>query len=339
MSDIRRDRLHDLYVLIAPERMRRPDTLLKEKNITPKGSCPFCPGHEKLTPPEIYASRERDAHFEEWNVRVIPNLYKAVQIELDSVSHTNGLFESQCGLGAHEIVIDTPNHECRFSHLQSKQIGKWLSTIAKRIADLRNDRRLIYASIFKNEGESAGATQSHPHTQIIALPVMPHKELNLLKREMLYYRRHGRGKVEDLLENELSQEVRIVAKRGDFVAYCPFASSFPFEVSIAPKRTLGTLDQLNRDDILHLATLLSDVLRRLDKELGDFDYNLAFQMAPLNSNFENEPFFDHLQKYYRMTIRIMPRIYRLGGFELATGMIINPVTPEEAAKLLREAKI
>jgi UDPglucose--hexose-1-phosphate uridylyltransferase len=84
---------------------------------------------------------------------------------------------------------------------------------------------------------------------------------------------------------------------------------------------------------------LSDVLRRLDKELGDFDYNLAFQMAPLNSNFENEPFFDHLQKYYRMTIRIMPRIYRLGGFELATGMIINPVTPEEAAKLLREAKI
>jgi UDPglucose--hexose-1-phosphate uridylyltransferase len=133
-----------------------------------------------------------------------------------------------------------------------------------------------------------------------------------------------------------SQELSL---RGDFVAFCPFASSFPFEVMIAPKRALSTLDDLNRDDIVHLSELLKEVFMRLDVQLGNFNYNLAFNMAPLNSNFENEPYFPHLKKYYRMTIRIMPRIYRLGGFELSTGMLINPVEPEEAADLLREVKI
>jgi len=160
-----------------------------------------------------------------------------------------------------------------------------------------------------------------------------------MEKDFQYYRRHGRGKVEDILVNEVNEESRIITQKGDFVAFCPFASSFPFEVMIAPKRALSTLDDLNRDDIVHLSELLKEVFMRLDVQLGNFNYNLAFNMAPLNSNFENEPYFPHLKKYYRMTIRIMPRIYRLGGFELSTGMLINPVEPEEAAELLREVKI
>ena len=338
MSEIRRDRLHDHYVLIAPERMRRPDTLAADSHTVPADKCPFCHGHEGLTPPEIYASRENEADSSSWMVRVIPNLYKAVQVELDDYSRIDGMFESRPGVGAHEIVIDTPCHDCRISQLETLQIGKWLSAISKRVSDLRKDKRLIHIGVFKNHGESAGATQSHPHTQIIALPVMPHSTLKLLDKGLQYYRRHGRGKVEDLLENERNEGTRVVSERGDFVAFCPFASSYPFEVIIAPRRALCSLDELNRDDIAHLAYLFKDVFERLDTELGDFDYNLVFNMMPLNSNFENEPYFPHLKKYYRMTIRIMPRIYRLGGFELSTGMIINPVTPEEAAKLLRIAK-
>jgi UDPglucose--hexose-1-phosphate uridylyltransferase len=251
----------------------------------------------------------------------------------------DGMFESRPGVGAHEIIIDTPCHDCRFSNLEVVQIADWLSAISRRISDLRKDKRLIYASVFKNHGEYAGAPQSHPHTQIIALPIMPHDTLRLLDKGLQYYRRHGRGKVEDLLINEQEAKIRIVARRGDFTAFCPFASSYPFEVIIAPQRDLTSLDDLNRDDIAHLARLLKEVFQRLESELGNFNYNLAFRMAPLNSNFENEPYFPHLKKYYRMTIRIMPRIYRLGGFELSTGMLINPVTPEEAAKLLRETKI
>jgi len=339
MSEIRRDRLHDHYVLIAPERIRRPDTLLVKPSSISKDSCPFCEGHEEMTPPEIYAIRDNSANQSGWSVRVIPNLYKAVQIELEDHSKVDGIFESRPGVGAHEIVIDTPCHDCRPANLDSLQIRQWLSAISMRIADLRHDKRLIHISVFKNHGKNAGATQPHPHTQIIALPVEPHNTLRLMEKDFQYYRRHGRGRVEDILENEQNEEVRIIAQRGDFVAFCPFASSFPFEVMIAPKRTLSILDDLNRDDIVHLSELLKEVFMRLDVQLGDFNYNLAFNMAPLNSNFENEPYFPHLKKYYRMTIRIMPRIYRLGGFELSTGMLINPVEPEEAAALLREVKI
>jgi len=198
---------------------------------------------------------------------------------------------------------------------------------------------LVYASVFKNSGEGAGATQPHPHTQILALPIMPDNVLRMMEKNLQYFRRHGRGKVEDILYSEIREEIRIVAHKGDFTAYCPFASSFPFEVIIAPRRALMGIDDLNRDDILHLSQLIKEVFQRLDKQLGDFDYNLAFNLSPLNSNFENEQYFPHLKKYNRMTIRIMPRIYRLGGFELSTGILINPIEPEEAAKLLRDSEI
>jgi len=339
MSDIRRDRLHDHYVLIAPERMRRPDTLGVKPVAIPESACPFCQGNEKMTPPEIYAFRTKPDDISSWSVRVVPNLYKAVQIELDDDSRVEGMFESRPGVGAHEILIDTPCHDCRMSQMEIGNTIEWLNAISNRVSDLRKDKRLIYLSVFKNQGESAGATQPHPHTQLLALPIMPHETLRLMERDLQYYRRHGRGKVEDLLENELLEQERIVARKGIFVAFCPFASSYPFEVIIAPRKALMTLDELNRDEIFQLATLIKELMQRLDVELGECDFNMAFNMAPLNSNFENEPYFPHLSKYYRMTIRIMPRIYRLGGFELSTGLLINPVTPEEAAHLLREVKI
>ncbi|WP_295420540.1 UTP--glucose-1-phosphate uridylyltransferase [Sulfurovum sp.] len=339
MSEIRRDRLHSQYVLIAPERMRRPDTLATTHASATVKTCPFCDGNEKMTPPEIYALRENKANERNWKVRVVPNLYKAVQVELEDHSKLAGMFESIPGVGAHEIVIDTPCHECRMVDLDAGQIKDWLSTIALRIADLRKDGRLVHISIFKNQGEHAGATQQHPHTQIIALPITPSNELNLLERHKQYYRRHGRSKVEDILENERLTEARIISERGDFTAYCPYASAFPFEVIIAPRRALTNLDELNRDDMVNLANLMKSVFVRLDSQLGDFDFNLTFRLAPVNSNFENAPYFPHLKDFFRFTIRIIPRIYRLGGFELSTGMIINPVAPEEAAKLLREVKM
>ncbi len=338
MSEIRRDRIHNHYVLIAPERMRRPDNLTGSSVKIDASICPFCAGHESMTPPEILSISGSKSDHSGWEIRVIPNLYKAVQIELGDKSIIDGMFESRPGVGAHEIVVDTPRHDCRISDMEASHLSLWLTALSTRITDLRKDKRLIHISIFKNQGEGAGATQPHPHTQIIALPIMPHLELTLMERDLQYYRRHGRGKVEDILESERTNGERFVSERGDFTAFCPHASSYPFEVMIAPRRNLSILDELNRDDIADLAWLLRDVFERLDVELENFDYNMTFRMAPLNPNFENEPYFPHLGKYYRMTIRIMPRIYRLGGFEISTGMIINPVAPEEAAKLLREAK-
>ncbi len=351
MSEIRRDRLHNQYVIIAPERLHRPDLYPKGmsshfREYTNKidkpllaSRCPFCEGNESLTPPEVFAIRDNEANAPHWKTRVVPNLYKAVQVELEDKSRRNGMFESIPGVGAHEVLIDSTCHDCGIEGLDTQSIENWLRSIIIRIDDLKNDHRLVHFSIFKNVGASAGATQAHPHTQILALPIMPQSELTFLERNLQYYRRHGRGKVEDILENELTCKERIVEELGSFVAFCPFASAFPFEVMIAPRRNIKSLEECSRDELGELALLLRHLFQKLKQQLGEFDYNLFFRLPPLNSNFENEPYMDYLHKNYRFTIRITPRIYRLGGFEIATGMAINPVSPEECASLLNSKEI
>ena len=340
MSEIRRDRLHNQYVVIAPERLHRPDLHIGKKDeLSSISRCPFCEGNEFLTPPEIFAIRDNEANAPHWKTRVVPNLYKAVQVELEDKSRRNGMFESIPGVGAHEVLIDTTCHDCGLEGLDSHAIENWLRSIIIRIDDLKNDHRLVHFSVFKNVGAHAGATQDHPHTQILALPVMPQNELVFLERNMQYYRRHGRGKVEDILENELTCKKRIVEEIGNFVAFCPFASAFPFEVMIAPKRNIKSLEECSRDEINDLSMLLHHLFQKLHLQLGEFDFNLFFRLPPLNRNFENEPYMDHLHKNYRFTIRITPRIYRQGGFEISTGMAINPVSPEECASLLNSKEI
>lgn len=335
MSEIRRDRLHNQYVLIAPERLHRPDLHVGKKDkMNATHRCAFCEGNEALTPSEVYAIRDNEPNEAGWKTRVVPNLYKAVQVELEDKSQRTGMFESIPGVGAHEVLIDSPCHDCGIEGLDAHSIENWLRSIIIRIQDLKHDQRLIYLSVFKNVGAVAGATQEHPHTQILALPVMPQSELTFLERNMQYYRRHGRGKMEDILENELTCKKRIVEEIGNFVAFCPYASAFPFEVMIAPKRNIRSLEECSRDEVTDLSLLLRHLFQKLNQQLGDFDFNLMFRLPPLNSNFENEPYIDYMYKNYRFTIRITPRIYRLGGFEISTGMAINPVSPEECATLL-----
>lgn len=334
MSEIRLDRIHNQYVLIAPERLHRPD-LNEPKNCIDslEHRCPFCEGNESLTPPEVYAMRENMPNTSGWKTRVVPNLYKAVQIELEDKSRRESMFESIPGVGAHEVLIDSPCHDCGLEEIDSQSIENWLRTMIVRIEDLKKDTRFIHLNIFKNFGYKAGASQEHPHTQILALPIMPQDELVFLERNMKYYHRHGRGIMEDILQNEMSDKKRIVAEIGSFTAFCPYASSFPFEVMIVPKHNFMSLEQCSRDDISSLAVIIKDVFQKLTSQLGKFDYNLYFRLAPLNPNFENEGYMPYMEKNYRFTLRIIPRIYRLGGFELSTGMGINPVSPEECVSL------
>ena len=335
MSEIRRDRIHNEYVLIAPERLRRPD--LHAKIQRPKGlksKCPFCEGNESLTPKELYAIRDNEPNKTGWKTRVIPNLYKAVQVELEDTSLRDGLFEYIPGVGAHEILIDSPCHDCDIQNLKAEAIENWLRSMIIRIEDLKKDRRLIYLSIFKNHGASAGSTQDHPHTQIIALPMTPQSEQNFLEQNMRYYRRHGRGKIEDIVYNEIEAKKRIIHNEGNFVAFCPFASAYPFEIMIAPKKNITSLQMCSRDDISILSECIKVVFRKLHMQLGNFEYNMYFALPPINSNFENESYIPYLEKNYRFIVRIIPKIYSLGGFEMSTNMAINPVSPEECTVLL-----
>ena len=326
--------MHNQYVIIAPERLHRPSATSRHEANTEQ-KCPFCEGQENLTPPEIYALRNNDANTAGWKIRVVPNIYKAMQIELDHTSKRVGIFESLPGVGAHEIVIDTPCHDCDMKDLKATDIENWLRALIIRMDDLKKDMRLVYLSIFKNVGFNAGAAQEHPHTQLLALPVMPQDETLFLERNMRYYRRHGRGILEDIVTNELKEKVRLIDEVGNFVAFCPYASGFPFEVMIAPKRNISSLNRCSRSEVTDLSYLISKVYESLDVQLGSFDYNLSIKIPPLNGNFENEEYIPYLEKNYRFHIRIIPRIYRLGGFEIATSTNINSVPPEECARLLR----
>lgn len=334
MSEIRLDRIHNQYVLIAPERLHRPDLNKSKSDVNvSERRCPFCEGNESLTPPEVYAMRESMPNTPGWKTRVVPNLYKAVQIELEDKSRRESMFESIPGVGAHEVLIDSPCHNCSLDEMDSQSIENWLRTMIVRIVDLKKDTRFVHLNIFKNFGYKAGASQEHPHTQILALPIMPQDELVFLERNLKYYHRHGRGIMEDILQNEISNKKRIVAEIGSFVAFCPYASSFPFEVMIVPKQNFMSLEQCSREDISSLSVIIKDVFQKLTKQLGKFDYNLYFRLAPINPNFENESYIPYIEKNYRFTLRIIPRIYRLGGFEISTGMGINPVPPEECVSL------
>jgi len=337
MSEIRYDRLHDCHIIIAPERLHRPDCLQpKLRTAHHVSKCPFCEGNESLTPPEIFAIRTAGSFANEpgWKTRVVPNLYKAVQIETPH-RHHYGLFEHHEGFGAHEVIIDTPEHKTSMMQWNEEEVADWLRTLGERVADLRRDRRIVSVTLFKNEGAEAGATQPHSHTQLIGLPVIPSQRMAYHAHAARHFHAHGTSLLASVIEHEEGVGQRIVAKEGAFTAYCPYASAYPFEVIIGSKTRHEQIDELKEDDLASLAPLLLKVLSGIARELGCIAFNLEVSAPPLQE--ESLHGLSVLPgDICRFMIRIMPRIYRLGGFELATQMMINPVAPETAAKLLRD---
>ncbi len=340
MSDIRYDRLHDTHVIIAPERLQRPDQMgEKRENKKTDAKCPFCEENEYMTPPEIFAIRKKSSAVNQkgWKTRVVPNLYKAVQIEAPHVHH-HGTFENWEGFGAHEVIIDTPKHHTSMIQWDKNTVANWLKTLRARVSDLRRDHRIAYISLFKNEGKGAGATQMHSHTQLIGLPFIPRAEREKYEKSHDYFTHHTEALMESMIREEEKDGKRIIASKGDFTAFCPYASAYPFEVIISSKKPLGQIDTLSDDSIGVLAPLLLDTLKKMDKQLGYFDFNLSLSTPPLQEGSVGHDLLENVDSVCRFTIRIMPRIYNYGGFEAGTGIMINPVLPELAAKLLRESE-
>ena len=338
MSEIRYDRLHDTHVIISPERLHRPDcNFSAEQAKSSDKACPFCEGNEKMTPPEIFSIRAKDSFANEkrWQTRVVPNLYKAVQIEA-AHQHHFGLFEYWEGFGAHEVIIDTPEHHTSMAQWSEENVIQWLKTLRARTADLRNDHRIAYISLFKNEGKEAGSTQAHSHTQLIGLPIIPKVQREEFQRSYEHYKQHAEPILGSLLKHEEEDAQRIIAKAGDFTAFCPYASAYPFEVMISSKEALGQIDTISDERIEQLAPLLLGVLKKMKMQLGCFDFNLSVSTPPLQEDSVGRELLSCVDAACHFYIRIMPRIYKYGGFEQTTGMIINPVSPELAAKLLKE---
>ena len=338
MSEIRHNLLKDSYVIIAPERMHRPAyNMAWKKEERSMSTCPFCEGNESMTPAEIFAVRENKSLPDKpgWKSRVVPNLYKAVQVEAQYNSRQEGIYSAWDGFGAHEIIIDSPRHLDCMVEWENDTFLVWLKTLQARIKDLRQDERIAFISIFKNHGLFAGATQAHPHTQLIGLPVVPRGEIDKYIRKFDHYRNTGRALISDIIAQEEHNQDRIIAQEGTFTAFCPYASAYPFEVMIAAKDAIGTLDRIDESHLEDLSKLLKIIFYKLRKQLGNFDFNMAVSIPPMQKHFDTDAFFNHIDEISRFSVHIMPRIYRHGGFELSTGMMINPVEPERSAKLLR----
>lgn len=340
MSEIRYDRLNDSYVIIAPERLHRTSCeIYEQERRSSQRICPFCEGNEKFTPPEIFALRSSDSFKNEigWKTRVVPNLFKAVQIEAPH-KHHYGMFEHWDGFGAHEIMIDTPKHYTSMTQWSEENIIDWFTTLGLRVNDLRKDKRIASLSLFKNEGVEAGATQPHSHTQIIGLPIVSKSKKEEYERLYEHYKHNQNSLIQLLLEEEIkAEENRIIASNGDFTAFCPYASSHPFEIMISSTKALGEIDRLSDDSLKDLSSLLLLVLKKLKKQIKYLNFNLILSTPPLQENTFSQELLSSMYEASRFYVHIIPRIYKYGGFEQETGILINPVAPELAAKLLRES--
>lgn len=339
MSELRKDPIIGRWVIIATDRGKRPTDFITAAPTGGPTSCPFCRGNEAMTPPEIYAVRSRDslANSDGWSIRVVPNKFPALRVEGTVQREGVGMFDKMSGIGAHEIIIETPDHSDGFHKRSPEQIVELLDTYQKRMIDLKNDQRLLYVMIFKNEGERAGASLSHPHSQIIATPIVPKRVKEEIDGSLEYYDYKMRCVFCDLMHEEKRFGSRIVYENVSFISFCPFASRFPFEIWLMPKRHVSAYTSITRQEMFELADCMSVTMKRLAVALGEPQFNWMLHTEP-NGAVPRNPWPD-INEHYHWHFEIIPKLTRVAGFEWGTGFYINPTSPEDAAEYLRSVDV
>ncbi|HNY27864.1 MAG TPA: galactose-1-phosphate uridylyltransferase [Candidatus Sumerlaeota bacterium] len=329
MPELRKDPVIGRWVIIASERSNRPGAEVLNPTL-PVGAdtCPFCESHELATPPEILAFRHDSTlpNKSGWWVRVVPNKFPAMQIEGQLVRMGQGMFDMMSGIGAHEVVIETPSHEMDMADMPLGQIEEVLWAYRERMIDLHRDHRFRYVLIFKNHGPRAGATLAHSHSQIIALPIVPKRVLEEVEGARNYYEYKERCVFCDVIRQEERDNMRIVSENELFIAFHPFASRFPYETWILPRQHESFFCDIQMVEVKSLAQVLKRLLTRLKTALGNPDYNFVIHTAP---------FADEDLPYFHWHIELIPQMSTQAGFEWGTGFYINSISPEDAARRMR----
>ncbi len=289
---------------------------------------PFCAGAEEHTPGEILAYRPTGGPPDSpgWDVRVVPNKFPALEIEGPLQKRGEGLYDCMRGVGAHEVIIESPDHRITTADLSPARIAQVLAVYRDRLVDLKRDSRLAHGMIFKNVGAGAGASLEHAHSQLIVTPIVPITVREELEGSLAYFRYRGRCVFCDMIEQEISDGRRIVLDTPGCVAFCPFASRSPFETWILPKPHNSHYERIEAAPIEELAQILHRVMTKIETALDRPAYNYIIHTAPFDT-----PALEH----YHWHMEIIPRLARTAGFEWGAGFFINPVPPEEAAEFLR----
>jgi len=327
MPELRKDYVTDTWVVFSTVRSKRPGDFRIHGKMTDPDRCPFCYGHEYMTPPEILAYRkEGPPNSSGWWIRCVPNAYPALQVEGEVHRRVTQLFHSVNGVGAHEVIIESPQHDAHLSGLSDFQMQEVVTAYKQRYLDLLRDKRLKYILIFKNHGERAGASISHPHSQLIATPIVPRRIMEEVNAVNRFNEATGGSCIYcEIVETELEEERRIVAENDSFIALSPYAARFPFETWILPKVHEMAFEDLTDPERAPFARMVKDVLGRLHAVLEDPPFNYYIHTVPC----------DRKEIRYHWHLEITPRLTELAGFERGTGFYINPVMPEDAAAILR----
>lgn len=331
MQELRKDPIVGRWVIIAPDRLTRPQLLAECDELPVDSFDPFLEGNEDATTPEIMAYRNSGGPNEPgWRVRVIPNKFPAVTVEGELEKRGVGIYDMMNGIGAHEVIVECPHREVNMSRLSVENIREVFWVYHDRLVDLRRDTRLVHGLIFKNKGTRAGASLDHAHSQLIVSPIVPITIQEELDGAAKFYNYRGRSIFSDMIQQELATEQRIVLETEHFVVFCPFASRFPFETWIVPRQQSSHYEDVTQPVIEDLGTVMKTLLMKMELGLDDPAYNYVLHSAPFPST--DLP-------HFRWHIELFPRLSRVAGFERGSGFYINAVPPEEAAAFLRDTDV
>ena len=342
MPELRRDPIIGRWVIISVERAKRPQDFKVSSHVEKEGVCLFCESHEKDTLPEVFAIRNIDTKKDSpgWQVRVIPSISQRFDINAGLDRRGVGMYDIMDPVGAHEIIIESPKHFTDIHQLPEKHIELVINASANRIMGLEKDTRLKYCLLFKNHGLKAGGSKAtkHVRSQIIATPVTPTRVKEELRGARFYYQYKNRCIFCDLIRQELDDGARIVMDTKNIVAVAPFASRFPFEIWILPKKHCSDFINIQKDEVKDLAVVLKKVLFKLSKLLNDPPYNYMLHTAPFR-HAKRPGYWHTIREDYHWHIEVTPRITQVAGFEWGSGFYINSVSPEEAARYMREQEV
>ena len=331
MSELRRDPISGRWVILTPDHSRRPaDFTPPAAPIVDASACPFCEGREAIAGDELLAWRTNNSqpNTPGWQVRVVPNREPALRVEGDLGQASDGLFQRHGGLGAHEVIIESPRHSDSWSTMSEEAIGRVLWAWRVRIEDLQRDFRLRSFVIVKNHGAAAGARQDHAHSQLVAYPFPPSVIESELARGMQHFAATQQCLFCDVIREEAALNQRVITADEQVIVLAPFAPRVPFETWVVPREHAPHFHSASEGLLQAVAKHLRDLIRRLDAALLKPPFNLWVHTAPIS---------DAAREAFHWHIEVLPRLRPVSGVEWGSGVRVNPIPPEEAAQVLRDS--
>jgi UDPglucose--hexose-1-phosphate uridylyltransferase len=331
MAELRQNVLTREWVIISPERAKRPDEFARKKDgerILPEyvPECPFCVGNEDLTINELFRVSDNKG----WKVRVVSNKYPALTSQGERVRRVEGIYRSMTAVGFHEVIVDHRLHNMTMALMTDDEVADILKVYRRRYHEIKKDSRIEAIILFKNHGEAAGTSVSHPHSQLVATPIVPNQIRSRMEEAIRYFDDTGECVCCRTVQDELQAKERLIFQSKNFVAFIPYAALSPFHTWIFPLRHVSSFDGINDEEIKEFAKCLRTVLAKLYHGLNDPDFNCSIRSIPTR---------DLRTEYFHWYFTIVPRVSKTAGFEIGSGMYVNTALPEESAEFLRKVEV